>query len=297
MVLATNSDLSALPLVYAYRDIGVLLEKSRWKPRRVTCTREQAHGDAPGVEYVVKFRRPGPQSAAALISEVVSVMLLRLLGVRTLDAALVHVSHTLASSYRADGSIGYEILPGRHFGTVSRRQVDPAEPAAWPADFWKQLSDPVDLIRIWTADCWLMNLDRNIYGNMILEPAKQGKWDLIAVDHSDCFLGSGSLADGSCFERSPKQEAVELLPGIEAVMLEFGMDSIRQAIGRIHHAATLLPQVVTHVPAEWWDQSGITPGAVIGCLQERADRVRQIVRHDHWEGMTNAIRGGRSLGL
>jgi hypothetical protein len=83
--LARIGTVSRLPVVYAYRDVGVLLEGTRWEPRRVSCTQTADHADAPGTEYVVKYRRPGRLGAAAVISEVVCHSLLRALQIRTLE--------------------------------------------------------------------------------------------------------------------------------------------------------------------------------------------------------------------
>lgn len=167
---------TGLPVVYAKGDSGILLRGTRWEPRRVLCTRRADRTGAP-VEYVVKYRRRGPIGAAALISEVVSHALLGRLQLRTLSAALVQVNATVARYYAARKLVDYEVLRGEHFGTVYRPDLEPADPRTWIPVFWERLADPAELVALWAADSWLMNLDRTVSGNinMLLELDPSGR--------------------------------------------------------------------------------------------------------------------------
>jgi hypothetical protein len=209
----------------------------------------------------------------------------------------VSVAPSLALSYAQDEAMGYEITTGLHFGTVHRPDVLPADPETWEPQFWEQLADPKELIDIWAADCWLMNLDRGVYGNLLLEPGRQGKWHLIAADQSDCFLGAGALADGSCFTRSRTHGPVDYLPLLELTFLNLGCAPLRQMVSRIKGAVTAVSQAAVNVPDEWWRQAYMSREAVVDCLCERVNRIRQIVETDKWEGAANATQGGRLLGL
>ena len=168
--LAGNETTPALATVYAREDYGVLVAGTRWQPHRVFCTRRPR--GRRGTDYVVKYRRPDPQSAAALISEVVCHALLQRLGIRTLSALLVDVTAAFARASMRQGLVEYEIEAGLHFGTIFRPDVAPAAPETWA---WELLADPAELIAIWVADSWLMNLDRGVYGNLLLERAASGK--------------------------------------------------------------------------------------------------------------------------
>jgi hypothetical protein len=246
----------------------------------------------------VKYRRrDNPVSAAALISEVVSHRILQALQVRTFEAARVRVSAAMARHYARDATIGYQIPAGDHFGTVYRPDVVFADPGRGAAFSWEILADPTELIGIWLADSWLMNLDRAVYGNLVLEPGPPGQWHLIAADQSDCFLGASALADGSYFQRSRQHGPAAYLPLLERAFSEGGVQTLREIVERVEQtAATVIGEAVARVPDTWWREARITSGAVVQCLQERAQRIRNIVQIEHWEGLSGAIRGGFLFG-
>jgi hypothetical protein len=249
------------------------------------------------VEYVVKYRRPGSIGAAALISEVVSYALLERLQIRTLSVALVRVSAAFSHNYARRKVVDYEVLEGMHFGTVYRPDLETADPRAWTHAFWDRLADPAELVALWVADSRLMNLDRTISGNILPEADPRGQVHLIAADQSDCFLGAGALADGSCFIRSRGHGVAPYLPLLEQTFLQLGVEPLRQMIQRIRGVREALAQAVSLVSEEWWRQASVVPQAVVDCLAERADRIEQIVELEKWEGIADVIRGGRQLGL
>src|SRR5882724_8189004 len=84
--------------VYAYIDQGAMMGGTRWKQRRIDCTRTPDHADMPGSEHVVKLGT-GPNGAAAMVSEVVCAGLLAGGGLRTLECRLVHVGIGFAAAY------------------------------------------------------------------------------------------------------------------------------------------------------------------------------------------------------
>jgi hypothetical protein len=242
----------------------------------------------------VKYRRADATSTAALISEVVSHALLQRLGIRTLEAVLVSVHPGFARACVVQGLTDYEIEAGLHFGTVFRPDVQPAAPETWT---WEQLARPSNLITIWVADSWLMNLDRAVYGNILLEQAAVGAWNLIAADQTDCFLGAGALADGSCFGRSRSHGAAPYLPLLEYAFVTLGVTALQEALLRVRETVPYLPDATARVPLEWWRQAGVSSETVIACLSERASRIDQIVELAKWEGLSRATEGGRELGL
>jgi hypothetical protein len=287
---------AGLPVVYAKGDGGLLLRGTRWEPRRVLCTQRADWSGAP-LEYVVKYRRSGPVSAAALISEAVSHALLERLQLRTLSAALVEVNAAVARLYAELHLVNYEVLERLHFGTAYRPDLEPADPRTWTPAFWESLADPTELVALWAADSWLMNLDRTVSGNILLEVDRRGQVYLIAADQSDCFLGAGALADGSFLTRSHGHGAAPYLPFLERTFLQLGVEPLRHVIQRIQGMGAALPQVVSVVPEGWWRQANVAPQAVIDCLTERAARIEQVVEQEKWEGIADVIRGGRPLDL
>jgi hypothetical protein len=287
---------TGLPVVYAKGDGGLLLRGTRWEPRRVLCTRS-AHPSGATVEYVVKYRRPGPVGAAALISEVMCHALLTDLQLGTLEPALVVVSRAVARLYRERHFTDYEVQEGAHFGTVYRPDLEPADPRAWTATFAEYLVDPTDLVALWAADSWFMNLDRVVFGNILLEVNPQGKVHLIAADQSDCFLGASALADGSYLARSRQHGAAPYLPLLEKILLQGGTERLRHIIERIQEMEESVQKAVQLVPAEWWRHASVSPRAIADCLLERANRVERIVELAKWEELGRAIEGGHRIDL
>ncbi|MBI3910934.1 MAG: hypothetical protein HY320_08365 [Armatimonadetes bacterium] len=291
--MATQQLAPVLPVVHAYADHRPVLDvKTRWEPRRVWCTRTADHADAPGQEYVVKFRRPGT-GTAALISEVVCHALLQALGLPSLVAARVSVGERMARSYNDARTVDYEVLPGLHFGTAWRPDVQ-----AGPPESWEQLADPEELVRIWAADCWLMTPDRRTYGNILLaDPDSMGRFHLIPADQSDCFLGSGSLQDGSYTGRSADHGAAPYLDLLERAFVERGCVALHDMARRIAGATAAVPTALKRVPDEWWAEAEVNQRDLAACLHERANRARIILEIEKWEGLGNATAGGHLFDL
>jgi hypothetical protein len=202
----------------------------------------------------------------------------------------------MSRRYVRNLSVGYGIPVGDHFGTAYRSDVVPAYPVLRASSFWENLAEPRELIAIWVADSWLMNLDRDVYGNLMMEPGAHRKWHLLAADQSDCFLGASTLADGSCFERSRRHGSAAYLPGLEATLLRLGIEPLHEVAAQIEGARASVAEAISWVPKEWWLESNVSPQAVAGCLAERAGRIREIIQIEHWEGVWRAIKGGFHLG-
>jgi hypothetical protein len=151
------------------------------------------------------------------------------------------------------------------------------------------MADPQELIAIWVADCWLMNLDREVEGNTRLIASADGKFHLLAADQSDCFLGSCSVADGSFLPRSKNQGAVAFPDKqnfVDRAVLEFGCNRLHATLDAISQVKGHLAGVMGLVPAAWWSQAGIAPDTIIQCLVERANRMRAIVNVERLEGIS-----------
>jgi hypothetical protein len=281
-----------LPIVYAYEDRGpVLTQPTRWNPRRVRCTSLADHSDAPGKHYVVKFRRGRP-GAAALISEVICWRLMKAMGLRTLDPALVALNPQLAGEYHGMGLIDEPTDDGTHFGTEWAPESE-----SGPLAESQQLADAGELIRMWAADSWVMNLDRENEGNYrLVEPDAQGRFHLVAVDHSDCFLGSSSMLEPGFTDRSCRQGCVAYPRLLEPILAEDQGRLLGEAANAIRNCAeSVLEEAAGLVPGEWWAQAGLRPRILEDALRERAARIEEILQVEHWRGVARATGQGRLL--
>jgi hypothetical protein len=194
--------MSPLPIVYAYTDQGILMEGTRWKPHRVSCTLHADHRDRPGELYAVKFC-PGRNGAAAMISEVVCRELMRRADICVLDAAIVHASEGFVASWNNAPGEHEALAPGAYFGTRYRTDVISGP----PPDF-ESLEDPRQIVDIWVIDTLVCNLDRNNEGNLLLMPVRQSM-RLIAADQSDCFCGADSFVSENWLQRMNQRPASE----------------------------------------------------------------------------------------
>lgn len=287
-----------LPIVSAYKDDGsVVLVPTRWSPRKVLCKEKRLQSIGAERLYAVKYRQRGnPASNAAAISEVVCHALLKIIGLRTLAAVLVEIGPELAYSYTQSGLLNYVVDDGLHFGTLLRRDFLPAEFKPDIAPSWESLARPEELVSIWAADTWLMNLDRELYGNILMEQ-DQDRWHLIASDQSDCFLGSASFADGSYLSRSRSYGAAPYLPMLERALYEKGPQPLQRIAGLIRQAKDSLPEAIARVPPSWWEKAHIKPEDLMACLRQRADRIHALVELAKWENIPYGPDGAIILDL
>ena len=195
--------------------------------------------------------------------------------------------------------MNYAIDSGLHFGTRFRADfvaVDfdlvPSVPA------WEQMARPEELVAIWAADTWLMNLDRKVFGNILMEQEGDGShWHLIPADQSDCFLGANSLADGSYRQRSQNHLAAQYLPMLERALFEKGPEPLQRMVRLIGDAKDRVPEAMARVPQDWWDKSGVRPQEMMNCLHQRADRIHTLVELAKWEGIPHGPDGAIILDL
>lgn len=263
--------------MHAYRDCGPQSEVTRWKPRRVSCTLRANHADEPGNLYVVKFLQ-GQTGAAALISEVICTSLYRLAGLATLDPVIVCASGSFAASYLGNTQIPYNIVPGDHFGTMHRSDVE-----AGPPPDYDDLADPSQVIRLWVFDSWVNDIDRERDGNILLTLAGSGKFDIVAADQSDCFCGAATFCSADftgAMSKAKRAPSVSFLPTI--IFHNGGPAAIREAIKEVRDSIRHIPSAVSLVPQQWWNISKIDPGRIENVLVSRARRLEDILKPDEW---------------
>jgi hypothetical protein len=276
--------------VHAYRDDGFMSEVSRWMPRKVFCTEHADRSDIPGLPYVVKFRQ-GIQGTCALISEVVCNNLFRLGDIKVLDARFVLVSENFAASYRSRTEIGYRIEDGLHFGTRLKSNVEDG-----PPEDIDDIEDLQQLIDIWVFDSWVCNIDRTIHGNILLELGLNGKFQLIASDQSDCFGGSGCLADGQWKKIMRERGAAGTVAFLDRAIYNVGEQSLRESISKVRKANSQSELALASVPKEWWATTGIKPAELIRALDDRSKRIETIIDFERWKNLNSSIAGGFILG-
>jgi hypothetical protein len=266
-----------LPTVHAYRDDGPQAH-TRWKPRRVFCTLESDHSDAPGTLYVAKLA-VGRVGAAALISETVCTHLLRDAGFRTLDSAIIRVSDGFALSCNAKSDYPGPISTGDYYATLHRDDVE-----AGPPPTYDLLAQPRDLLKLWVYDTWLANIDREVDGNILLSLATGGRFHVIAADQSDCFCGSSTFCSGA-FARSMETRghasSVSFLPRV--ILENGGPRAVRQAASEARYSAGRVGAALALVPESWWRVSSLTPNVVGDVLERRAYRLEEILNPSQWE--------------
>jgi len=277
-------------VVYGYRDDGAQTMLSRWKPRRVFCTSQPDHSDEPGNLYVVKFLQ-NQAGAAALISELICTSLYTLAGIRTLDSAIVHVSQAFADSYLTKVEIPYQILMGDHFGTVHRSDVETAQTLTYD-----QLAAPSEILRLWVFDTLVNNVDRDIYGNVLLSltGANTQQFSVIASDQSDCFCGAGVFCSEEfirTMRRRGQARSVSFLPTV--IFNSGGATAIRTEIANARDSLEHIPDILREVPTRWWDISRIAPNDIQDVLEFRARRLEAILNPDAWEDID--VRGAKLL--
>jgi len=274
-----------LPLVHAYRDDGQMAD-TRWKPRRVFCTLEEDHSDAPGVLHVAKLP-VGPAGAAALISEVVATRLLAVGGFKTLDSRIVRVSDGFASSCNKNSGYPWRISPGDYYATLHRDDVEGGPPPSCDV-----LAEPEEILRLWVFDTWLGNIDREVEGNILLSLTSSGKFRVIAADQSDCFCGSAMFCSNGLrrgMEQRGPSSSVSFLA--QVIFDHGGPTAIRKAAGDVRYACNKVEEILNLVPADWWTKANINAREVLELLEARANRLEDILKPGQWE----VLNGGDAL--
>lgn len=266
-----------LPIVHAYRDDGPQAD-TRWKPRRIFCTIESDHSDAPGTLYVAKLTA-GPAGAAALISEVVSTYLLQRAGFKTLEPNIVRVSEGFAASCNAKSDYPGPILAGDYYATVHRDDV-----AAGPPPSYDVLAQPQELLKLWVFDTWLANIDREVEGNILLSLSANGKFRVIAADQSDCFCGASVFCSGGFRHAMANRGAASSVRFLPQVIFENGgPKAIRRAIDEVRYFVRQVREALALVPGAWWVRSTIGTEDIRQALEARANRLEETLNPREWE--------------
>ena len=212
-----------------------------------------------------------------MISEVVCRRLFEAAGILVLDAVIVDASESFARSWNKV-EMPFRIEAGEYFGTLYLEDV-----LAGPASDADSLNDLREIVLIWVVDALVCNLDRNVWGNVLLKPlGRSGKLRLIAADQSDCFCGSGVFADGSWRTRMQRERAIGPKLLIEAVAATGGQAGILKAIEVTAQALQAIGSAFDQVPADWWAKASIGPGEIEEVLSNRIRALPNLLDIEKW---------------
>jgi hypothetical protein len=171
-----------------------------------------------------------------------------------------------------------ESSPSEYFGTLYLEDV-----LTGPASEADSLDDLREIVLIWVVDALVCNLDRNVWGNVLLKPVgRSGKLRLIAADQSDCFCGSGVFADGSWRTRMQQQPAIGPALLIEAVAATGGQVGIHRAIEITARALKGIAPAFDQVPAAWWARASINPDQIEEVLSNRLRALPNLLDIEKW---------------
>ncbi|MFP4248842.1 MAG: HipA family kinase [Armatimonadota bacterium] len=247
--------------VIAHSPIQAMGRRTRWRPILMACFFEGAEEEL--LPCVVKARRHEqlPESTAACVSELICGTLLRSTEIECVKPLLVEISADLAGDLSRE--FGYTPVEGLHFGS---HYIHPAASRV-PSD--ANLKNPSDLAGIWYFDNWVYNNDRANPGNLIF--AQREDWRVVAIDHSDCFGGSGRLASDNLRSRALRwTDPVEvgtgfpdlLGPAIAANLRDTGRVMVRPARAAVEPALNAIPD-------EWWRVLTNGPADIASFLEQR----------------------------
>jgi len=214
-----------------------------------------------------------PAGEHALACELAGTNLAGMLGIPTLDFAIVEVG-------QADeiplGDRVHMALPGPAFITRAEKGT------VWSGSekVLERIQNPEDIAKLVLLDTWIRNRDRchpdtshhrpkpdNVF--LSIEGARRGKFILKAIDHTHCFTDSGELSGSAARIGWVKDERVfGLFPGFRPFLriscVEAAVASLR-AITREQ-----IREVIESIPLHWHVTSGA--GVALGefVLQRRA---------------------------
>lgn len=211
-----------------------------------------------------------PMGSSTLVSELVCGELATWLGLQVPPFAVVkqcQIDLTMAKN-------GMPMIPPMFFSLA----VD-GTPHDRGDTFLSRLRDPSDVALLVVFDTWVRNWDRFFDGddnadNLLYVKAEgRRKYDLVPIDHSNCFLGND--VD---FPTSAAPEAWVLDPNIYGKFPEFdpyiSAKSVRRAVMKLSQLdRDFVVQVVNSIPPEW----GLGPNAALSLIDLICGRAEYVV--------------------
>jgi hypothetical protein len=79
----------------------------------------------------------------------------------------------------------------------------------------------------------------------------------------------------------------------QAVLQAGGAHAVQQSLPRVGRAVQRVDGAAAAVPPQWWAEAGINPDEVCVALEKRARELPNIMNLRQWEGLSDAVTGGR----
>jgi hypothetical protein len=273
--------------VIAHSPIQAMGMRTRWRPILMACFFEGAEEEL--LPCVVKARRHEqlPESTAACVSELVCGILLRSTEIECVQPLLVEISADLSGDLREQ--FGYTPVEGLHYCS---RYIEPAVTRA-PSN--AVLANSSDFAGIWYFDNWVRNDDRNNDGNLLF--VYRGGWRAVAVDHSDCFGGSGRLANDALSGYALKWTgAVRTAPEFAELIrpvLSQGLRDMGRA--KVRPARAAVAAALGAVPDEWWRDIQNGPAEIEAFLERRWQPVYDWL--EDWDDLGDLLSKGTIINV
>lgn len=195
-----------------------------------------------------------PQGNQALACELVGTELAYWFGLMVPEFALISVTD---SDYLPLNDLGTRVDVGRAF--VSKRVIDGIN---WDRGFvlLNKLRKPDDVAKLVVFDTWIMNFDRYPpddslatssvnADNLLFSYAGNGKYNLIAFDHSHCFTEGDLWFDISDQDLIEDSRIFGFVPEFRSYITESGVAAAVERLRQIDKATAV--EIVSSVPQEW----------------------------------------------
>jgi hypothetical protein len=229
------------------------------------------------------------------VSEAVAHKILACVGLRTADAFAVIIGSELAAGLTQQFNFDPPVQPGRHWGT--RLLTDVIETTVHVDDY-PVLYKRDDLFLMYLVDVITAYEDRQTHGNVLFVPAiaGAGRFDVLAIDQSDCFGHPEVLRDSQRLRSARDRSYAKTFAGMEQLVIEMRRAGIDAAVSRIVDATDCIITSIEAPPDEWYDRAGIDPADVKDFVGYRLANLETLGRLSHWRGIADIASGGGGYG-
>jgi hypothetical protein len=145
-----------------------------------------------------------------------------------------------------------------------------------------QVYDLQQIIDLWVSDTLVGNIDRTVFGNVLMVPRGKNKFIFIAADQSDCFCGSGPFSDGTWQERLRVRPSSDCVYIPDAIGAGGGARVVRTSIEKTRLALTRISVGFEDVPRAWWEAAQVEPNSIERELWRRHEALPEILRLREW---------------
>lgn len=213
-----------------------------------------------------------PEGPHALAAEWIGTQLAAEFGLSTFDIALLMLEETSEIPLPKGGFA----QPGPAFCTRQEKGF----PWGGTPEELDKLDNPEDIARLVVFDTWVLNTDRHFpdphqrrpnRDNVFLstERADQGRYRLLAMDHTHCFMHGGELGRRlTRIERIREDRFYGLFPEFAAYLSRESLMICAQDLRRF--TPSVVSPIVGSVPQEW-EVDNVAQSALVEFLCRRAE--------------------------